>query len=958
MKSKLFSLFIVLNFSSIFAQTYTWSASGDGVSLYQEANWELNGNPPAANQINPNSELTFNLLIDTYDARVGGNGFNGRLLLGGNILTLNRGQIKGNDEIASFAGNSNTSFLNASGGNIVCKALNNLTVTVQNSVGIVLSDPTNLVLNGTTVNLDASFSGIITLSNVSISDFNANELSKFTVNGVPAADGVNVSLTDLEGVGTALTLVNQPDSGNNDYSDSPQPNNGPNIIYILLDDLGYGDLGSLWQNQITGDKKMMTPNLDTFANEGATLSHHYASAPVCAPSRSSFLEGLNQGHSSIRNNQFDKVLKEGLTIAELLSKAGYRTMHVGKYGTGGGRNSAVPGHPLHRGFDQFYGFLFHSQGHIHYPENGTTNKRSYFIDGFQDVLTKTDLTYTTDVFTAKSKQWIETHRATRPEQPFFLYLAYDVPHSALDVPTQAYPDGGGLTGGLQWTSINSTTPWVNTASGIRNDFIHPDYASENWTNAEKKHATMIKRVDNAVADLIQLLQDLNIDDETLIVFSSDNGPHNSGGYNPQSFQSYANFNGIKRDMWEGGIRMPTICRFPGTIPENSTVTFPSGQWDWYATFADLAGVPIPSFTDGVSLLPSLTQNNANQVDKGFLYHEYSQNGSTPNYSDFEASIRGRTRKQMQVIRMGDYKGIRYDITDHSDPFEIYNLVTDPRESNNLASSMPMLEQEMREKVLQVRKRDDSAPRPYDNELIPNIPGLSLSNGLQKNIYQSDVDWVPNFDYLSPTVTTTANNIDEDAQGETTPFGMSYKGYLNITTDGLYTFYLTSSAKTHIKIHEIHLLDNDFSYSASEISADLFLKAGMHPIKIEYQQNTASAINIDLQLEGPNLPKASIPDSMFFTESTLATDEVLFANNIKLYPQPVKDQLTIFISEPEDSYDIVIYSILGQEVVSENKRTNLNTQTLSLNLSNLASGIYLLKLSNNDSNNFVRKFIKQ
>lgn len=378
MKSKLFCLLSLFSGAIIYSQTYIWTGAGDGVSLYQEANWAFNGNPPAANQINPDTEITFDLSINDYDARVGGNGFNGRLLLGGNTLTINRGQVKGNDEIASFSTNSNKSFLNAFGGNIICKALNNLTVVVQNSVGITLSESTNIALTGSTIDIDSSFTGCINLSNVSIADFRANELAKFTVNGIPAIENDNVILTDLGGTGTTISLKALPNTGNNDYSDTPKPNSGPNIIYILLDDLAYGDLGSLWQNQIMGDKKMMTPNMDAFANEGATLTHHYTSAPVCAPSRSSFLEGLSQGHSSIRNNQFDKVIKEGLTVAEMLSKAGYRTMHVGKYGTGGGRNSSVPGHPLNRGFDQYYGFLFHSQGHIHYPQNGTTTKRSYF----------------------------------------------------------------------------------------------------------------------------------------------------------------------------------------------------------------------------------------------------------------------------------------------------------------------------------------------------------------------------------------------------------------------------------------------------------------------------------------------------------------------------------------------------------------------------------------------------
>lgn len=526
------------------------------------------------------------------------------------------------------------------------------------------------------------------------------------------------------------------------------------------------------------------------------------------------------------------------------------------------------------------------------------------------------------------------------------------------MPTQAYPNGGGLTGGVQWTSVTSPTPWVNTASGSRNAFIHPDYATKDWTNSEKKYATMVRRVDNAVADLIQLLKDLNIDDETLIVFTSDNGAHKEGGHDPQSFESYANLNGIKRDMWEGGIKMPTLCRFPGTVPGNITVSFPSGHWDWYATFADLANVPIPAYTDGVSLMPSLQEDNDNQEDKGYLYHEYFNSGSTPNYSDFVASIRGRRRNEMQVIRLGDFKGVRYNISDHSDSFEIYNVVTDPRESINLAENMPMLEQKMHDKVLQVRKKEASAMRPYDDELIPDVSVSGLTNGLYKSIFQGAVDWVPNFDYLSPISTSFVSNIDEDSEEETTNFGISYKGYINIPTDGQYTFYLTSSSKIHVMLHDIHLLDNDYNYTSSEISEQLFLKAGMHPIKIEYQHNNAQTINIDLQLEGPGLTKAAIPDNMLFGENnTLSIGDSIISNNIILYPQPVKDQLRISISNPEISYDISIYSMLGQQVKHKKVKIDSHTKSLLIDTADLSSGIYIIRVSTDEGKTFTKKMIK-
>lgn len=669
-------------------------------------------------------------------------------------------------------------------------------------------------------------------------------------------------------------------NGNKDYSDHPNSNNGPNIIFIYVDDLGYGDLGNFWQNQIKGDRKMMTPHLDALANEGAMLTHHYTAAPVCAPARSSVLEGLNQGHATVRDNQFDSPIKEGLTMAEMLHKSGYRTLHVGKAGVAGARVDNEPdpdpqtlvAHPLKRGFDQFYGYLYHIQGHQHYPQNGTTQQKAYFTDGYTNVLKGTDLTYTTDVFTAKSKQWIMNHESKRSEQPFFLYLAYDSPHAMLQVPTQAYPDGGGVNGGLQWTGDSTETPLVNTASGERDSYIHPDYANKDWTEAEKRHATMIRRIDNAVGDLVQLLKDLHIDEKTLIVFTSDNGPHNepgSGGkftQDPEFFQSYGNLNGIKRDLWEGGVRVPTISRYPGVIPEHSVVTFPSGQWDWLATFADLADVAIPAYTDGVSLMPSLTQHNAGQDTNHFIYSEYAVGGKTPSYPDFEPSKRGRTRGQMQFIRMGDYKGVRYDIREHyNSPFEIYNVVTDERESVDLAAKMPELQKQMLDKVLQVRKISSDAVRPYDLELIPSVKLAAVKKGLNKKVFSGKQNWVPNFDLLKPTKISVTKGIDVKTNGLTSEFGLSISGYIKIPQDGAYTIYLESASRSHLMLHDIHLIDNDFNYSPEELSEKVYLKAGYHPIRIFYQQNEAGSPAITLKLEGPGIAKQTIPDSMFYIE---------------------------------------------------------------------------------------------
>lgn len=726
----------------------------------------------------------------------------------------------------------------------------------------------------------------------------------------------------------------------------------PNIIFIMLDDLGYGDLGNFWQNQVTDDHKMATPILDKLADEGAMLTHHYTAAPVCSPARASLLEGLNQGHASIRNNQFDKAAKNGLTLAKMLSLAGYQTMHVGKNGNAGKMGSDIEGHPLKRGFDQFYGYLFHKQGHIHYPLNGTTKKEAYFTDGYTPILEGTELTYTTDVFTAKSKQWIIEHETMRPDQPFFLYLAYDVPHNAYQVPTQAYPEGRGINGGLQWTGKESPTPWVNTASGVADSYIHPDYASKNWELTEKKFATMIRRVDNAVDDLLQLLKDLNIDQETLIVFTSDNGPTNAG-HDATYFQSYANLNGIKRDMWEGGIKMPTICYYPGVVPANSVVSFPSGHWDWLATFADLAGVPIPAYTDGVSLMPALQQRIANQVDKGYLYQEYSVGGSTPKFSDFDASKRGRIRKEMQVIRMGDYKGVRYNIQNHATPFEIYNVVLDPRERNNLSGNMPELQQQMLDKVLQVRKADASAPRPYDTELIPSVEVSGTSNGLIKQVYQNRSEWVSDFSYLIPVHSRISDGIEMSANELKSGFGLSFAGYLEIPRDGTYTFYLESGSKCHVMLHDIHLLDNDFDYSAGEVASTLHLKAGKHPIRIYYQQNEEVTPSIRLKLEGPGIPKEEVPNNMFHTRDNLSANASLLNSDVLhsslRIQQPVIGNRMHVKLQASDAcvYNASVYSMTGKEVCVAGKNVCIHpgVNAFYLPIDGISKGMHILKLEN-------------
>ncbi len=964
-------LFVLLFSEKLVAQVYEWTAAGDGVSLYQEKNWREQSSHeiPANGTIDKNKALQFDLLVEF--GTVGGTGFAAHLWLGGHTLTISGGVVNG----ASGAGirsNSENGHIVLSGGILSCDFLEGTDVKISKSAELILKGESPL--NNTNIDLHSSLTGSIELYGVSKTEVETNILPLITLGGMAPVLGKSIFLSTTV-KGTLISLDERPDyewdsvpTGNKDYSDNPVPNDGPNIIFILLDDLGYGDLGNFWQNQLTGDKKMATPMLDKMANEGCMMTNHYCPAPVCAPSRASFLQGLHQGHANIRNNQFDKPLANDLTVANVLQSVGYRTMHVGKNGVAGGRKSGNPAHPLLRGFDQFFGYLYHSQGHEHYPRNGTTDKKAFFFDGYREIKVGTELTYTTDVFTAKAKQYIIEHRANRPEQPFFLYLAYDVPHFKLQKATQAYPEGYGINGGLQWTDYENPdgslvdTPWVNTASGTRNSYVHPDYADKSWSSEEKSHASMIRRVDNGVEDIIQTLKDFGIDDNTLVIFSSDNGPHKEGN-NPKSFESFADMAGIKRDLWEGGLKVPTIVRYPGKIPSGSQVSFNSGFWDWLATFADMANAPIPAKTDGVSLMPSLTQHNG-QKDKGYSYVEYYSNSNTPNWGVF-GSHANKKRNQMQVIKLGKYKGVRYNIKSHKDDFEIYDISTDHTEKKNLAGgpNFSELQQQMKDKVLQIRKADASAKRPYDNELVPAVDIVSARKGLNYSYYEVECPYVPDFEYLTSVRSGYVDNIDFDMIQQDNPIGLLFKGYITVPADGTYTFYLQSGSNVHLKVHDIHLLTDDYNYSGEEISATLNLKAGSHPIKIYYQNNEASINSLNLQLEGPGIEKAPVPDDMFDSEGkSIRTEQKLVsdATGFYVYPSPARENLhLVFESAVPGNCMVTIKRLTGSNIYRQLVGADLESNTLDLDIRKLAEGVYIIVLQDQNGNLlYKQKFVKK
>lgn len=680
----------------------------------------------------------------------------------------------------------------------------------------------------------------------------------------------------------------------------------PNIILILADDLGYGDVGVFHQNARRAAGKQpafSTPNLDRFAAEGARLTHHYCAAPVCAPSRASLLTGVTQGHANVRDNQFDKALEDNHTLGTVLRRAGYDTAMIGKWGLHGqmearsdGADPNAPAHPLNRGFDSFFGYLRHVDGHEHYPKEApyfVGAKRERFgpvklWDNRTDITASLDRCYSTDLFTARAKKYIVDHQAAAPGRPFFLYLALIAPHVVLELPTQPYPAGGGLRGGMQW--LGTPGHMINTAEGKVDSWVHPECVAaaydddqdpatpqRPWPDVFRRHETAVHRIDDCVADLLRLLADLHLDEKTLVVFSSDNGPERVSfvstepDYSPEFFGSYGPFDGIKRDLWEGGVRVPTMVRWPGRVRAGGAISEPGAQWDWLATFADAGGLPPPARADGVSLLPTLTGRESSLVHAP-LYFEYTVAGRTPTYADFEPSRRNRLRGQMQAVRLGDFVGVRYNVKTADDPFEIYNVVTDPKQARNLASdpAQAKTQREMQAAALHSRRPDPSAPRPYDDALVPAtvLDARATQAGVNWRAYTGSFPWVPDFSTLKPLASGSASKPDPAQTKHYDATGYHFTGHVIVPADGDYTFYLKTDTGAVMRLHDATLIDADFGYAGgTERSAQIRLKAGPHPCRISSVHRTGSAPLLALEWSGPGFERRAIPDAAFARSTT-------------------------------------------------------------------------------------------
>lgn len=652
----------------------------------------------------------------------------------------------------------------------------------------------------------------------------------------------------------------------------------PNIIFILCDDLGFGDVGVFYQNQRAAlqDRSVpffSTPHIDSLARDGVKLMQHYSGAPVCAPSRASLLTGLTQGNCNVRDNQFDKALADTHTLGTVLKNAGYATAALGKWGLQGsvkpggteadeaGSPALWPAYPTKRGFDFYYGYVRHKDGHFHYPKE---DGREVW-ENDREVSAGLDMCYTTDLFTARAKKWIAEQTTAHPRQPFFLFLAYDTPHAKLQNPPCAYPAGGGLKGGLQWTG--KPHAMINTATGVKDSYMFPDFVAATWDDdhnpataevpwpdVQKRYANGVRRIDFAVGDLLQLLNDLKISDNTLVVFTSDNGPSiesylPKAPYAPTFFGGFGLFTGIKRDTLEGGMREPTLARWPRMIPAGRLDKNPSGQWDWLATFAAVAGVPAPAASDGVSLLPSLTGHG--QQLPGTVYLEYFASGRTPGFQGFAPAHRGRERQQMQNIFLNGYMGVRYHVKSANDDFEIYNLAKDERETSNLAGDQKFAELQtaMKARVLQVRTPNTSAPRPYDTALVPPvIKEPSGSPGLSWSLFKGEWPWLPEFRALKSAKRGETKYVHLAMAPARKPFGVAFEGFFHATNDGKYTFTLDSDTGAMLFLHDIRVIDEPLKNPAGKFSGSVQLKAGWHPIRLYYRHTGTAKPHLELACE--------------------------------------------------------------------------------------------------------------
>ena len=433
-------------------------------------------------------------------------------------------------------------------------------------------------------------------------------------------------------------------------AENASPQEKCNIIYILADDLGYGDLSCYGQTQFE------TPRIDSLATNGIKFTRHYAGSTVCAPSRCALMTGKHTGHGYVRGNLGAPdgfgdwpLASESVTIATVLKKYGYVNGVFGKWGLGNHQNE---GNPLKHGFDEFFGYYSQLDAHNYYPPYLHHNDKKIELDG---------KTYSHDLISGEALRFIRENK----DRPFFCYMPVTIPHAAMQVPENYV---------VHWREKFHEFEEIVAQYSIAGEVRNPIAAFPG----------MMTKLDETVGQVLDLLDELGIADKTIVIFTSDNGPHHEGGHRSDLFDSNGPLTGYKRDLTEGGIRVPLLVRWPGGIKPGTVTDHASAFWDFFPTICELVGEPLPDDIDGLSYLPTLRGDMTNQQKHEYLYWEFYEQGGK------------------RAACIGDWKGIQLDVSKQPDgPIAVYYLHDDLIEQNDLAVQHP-------EKVEQFRNLFESA----------------------------------------------------------------------------------------------------------------------------------------------------------------------------------------------------------------------------------------------------------
>jgi arylsulfatase A len=438
----------------------------------------------------------------------------------------------------------------------------------------------------------------------------------------------------------------------------------PNILLIQADDLGYGDLSAY------GQARFATPALDQLARDGIRFTQYYAGSTVCAPSRTALMTGLHTGHAWIRGNGGtpggDVPLRlEDVTMAEVLRDAGYRTAVIGKWGLG---QPGSTGQPDRQGFEYAFGFLDHRHAHRQFTDHLWRNGERTGVDIDRD--------YVNDLFTREAVSFVERD----DPRPFFVYLNYTVPHAELRAPGESV---------APFRERFPEQPFENPTADRKPTGASAEAPSLGYRSQPAPHAAfaaMVARMDRDIGRLVDLLGARGIERRTLVLFISDNGPHQEGGADPVFFKSSGGLRGIKRDLYEGGIRVPMIARWTGTIPAGQVSHHVWAHWDVLPTLSDIAGARTPAGLDGLSMRRAL--RGEPQPHHAFLYWEFHERGF------------------QQAVRMERWKAVRLKA---GAPLEVYDLEADPGEQRNVATANPNVVATIEEYLKTARTASDRWP---------------------------------------------------------------------------------------------------------------------------------------------------------------------------------------------------------------------------------------------------------